>query len=114
MSPAGGRLARLRASLADSGLDALLVSALPNVRYLTGFSGSSALVLVTADACLLLTDFRYATQVKHEVAAEARVVVESASLWVRLWAEMKLLDGVQVVAFESAHMTHQDASKLVD
>ena len=46
------RLARLRTSLAASQLDALLVSALPNVRYLTGFSGSNGLVLVTADAKL--------------------------------------------------------------
>ena len=73
MSARAERLTRLRQSLAASGLDALLVSALPNIRYLTGFSGSNALVVVTPSACLLLTDFRYATQVKHEVAEAARI-----------------------------------------
>ena len=76
MSAASGRLTRLRASLAVSDLDAILVSSLPNIRYLTGFSGSNALVVVTTSDCLLLTDFRYATQVKNEVAPEVRTVIE--------------------------------------
>ena len=43
------RVARLRARLADVPCDALLVTNLTNVRYLTGFSGSAALLLVPAD-----------------------------------------------------------------
>ena len=107
------RLTRLRASLAHSQLDALLVTALPNIRYLTGFSGSNALVLVTAEEALLLTDFRYASQVKLEVAPEVRVVIEQMSLWTRLWKELRQLPRVQVVAFETAHVTHQDAARFV-
>ena len=114
MTAAEGRLTRLRASLAASGLDAMLVSALPNVRYLTGFSGSNALAVVTASDCLLLTDFRYATQVKHEIVAEVRTVIESASLWTRLWTELKAMADTKVVAFESAHVTHQDAARFLD
>ena len=112
--PVADRLTRLRASLAASGLDAMLVSSLPNVRYLTGFSGSNALAVVTAAECVLLTDFRYATQVKHEVSADVRTVIEPVSLWTRLWAELKSLGAVQVLAFESAHLTHQDAARFLD
>jgi Xaa-Pro aminopeptidase len=108
------RLARLRQSLAASGLDALLVSALPNIRYLTGFSGSNGLVVVTPNACLLLTDFRYATQVKHEVVEGVRTIIESASLWTRLWTELQALPGTKVLAFETAHVTHQDAARFLD
>lgn len=108
------RLARLRQSLAASGLDALLVSALPNIRYLTGFSGSSGLVLVTPSDCVLLTDFRYATQVKTEVAEEVRVLIETSSLWTRLWKALGELPGTKVLAFESAHVTHQDAARFLD
>ncbi len=107
------RLARLRASLAPSQLDALLVTALPNIRYLTGFTGSNGLVLVTADEALLLTDFRYAAQVKLEVAPEFRCVIEQSSLWVRLWSELRQLPRVEVLAFETAHVTHQDAARFV-
>ena len=112
--PAPDRLARLRASLAESELDALLVTALPNVCWLTGFSGSNGMVVVTADACVLVTDFRYATQVKHEVAAAVRVVIESSSLWTGLWACLKGMPGVHVLAFESAHLSHQDCARFLE
>lgn len=111
-APYGERLARLRVSLVQSELDALLVSAMPNIRYLTGFTGSNGLVVVTANEALLLTDFRYSVQVKHEVAREVKVVIEQSSLWTRLWSELKALPRVEVLAFESAHVTHQDAARF--
>jgi Xaa-Pro aminopeptidase len=64
-----GRAPRLRARFADAGIDALLITRLPNVRYLTGFSGSAALLLVTADALLVVTDGRYQTQVVEQLRA---------------------------------------------
>lgn len=112
-APYGERLTRLRASLAQSELDALLVAAMPNVRYLTGFTGSNGFVLVTASEALLLTDFRYAAQVKLEVAPEVRVVIEQSSLWTRLWTELKARPAIEVLAFETAHTTHQDAARFV-
>ncbi len=114
MSGADARLTRLRRSLAESGLDAMLVSALPNIRYLTGFSGSNALVVVTPTDCLLLTDFRYATQVKQEVVDGVRSVIEESSLWLRLWKELRALSGTQVIAFETAHLSHLDAARFLD
>jgi Xaa-Pro aminopeptidase len=55
------RLARLRASAHATGLDALVVTHLPNVRYLTGFSGTAGAALVLPETCLLVVDFRYVT-----------------------------------------------------
>lgn len=55
------RLGRVRSRLSDAGLDALLVSHLPNVRYLTGFAGSSGSGILTADRAILVVDFRYAS-----------------------------------------------------
>jgi Xaa-Pro aminopeptidase len=75
------RAARLRARLADVPCDALLVTNLTNVRYLTGFTGSAALLLVPADDAaepLFVTDGRYRDQAASELAAarvEARTVV---------------------------------------
>lgn len=63
------RTDRLRARFDDDGLDALLVSRLPNVRYLTGFTGSAGMVLVARDWSLLVTDGRYATQAEEQLAA---------------------------------------------
>ena len=54
-----GRLDRLRPQLAELELDALLVTRLPNVRYLTGFTGSAGMLLVLADGAVLVSDGRY-------------------------------------------------------
>jgi len=64
-----GRAPRLRAPFADAGIDALLVTRLPNVRYLTGFSGSAATLLVTPDTMVVVTDGRYRTQMGEQLAA---------------------------------------------
>jgi Xaa-Pro aminopeptidase len=53
------RLTRGRETCRRAGLDALLVTSLPNIRYLTGFEGTAARLLLTADALFLITDGRY-------------------------------------------------------
>ena len=51
--------------------DALLVTHLPNIRYLTGYTGSAALLLIGETAATLITDFRYAVQAPAEQAIRA-------------------------------------------
>ena len=48
-------------------IDALYVSAIKNIRYLSGFTGSSGFVIVTKDRALFFTDFRYKEQSEEEV-----------------------------------------------
>ena len=64
-----GRAGRLRARFADAGIDALIVTHLPNVRYLTSFTGSAGLVLVTSDALVFTSDGRYRTQAGEQLGA---------------------------------------------
>ena len=108
------RLSALRDALGRADLDALLLTSLPNVRYLTGFSGSNALLVVTAKDCLLLTDFRYATQVEEEVIPFAAVRIESTNLWTGLWAHLATLAGVERIGFESMHLMHRDFARLLE
>jgi Xaa-Pro aminopeptidase len=63
------RLGRLQAQLDDAGIDALLVTKLANVRYLTGFTGSAATLLVTRDGAVFVTDGRYTQRSKEELGA---------------------------------------------
>ncbi|MGZ8605099.1 MAG: M24 family metallopeptidase [Actinomycetota bacterium] len=70
----GLRRKRLAGRLVDLEVDALFVTRLPNVRYLTGFTGSNAQALVTADATVLLTDGRYEEQSRREVPDAERVI----------------------------------------
>jgi Xaa-Pro aminopeptidase len=73
-----GRIGRLRASFTGAGIDALLVTRLTNVRYLTGFTGSAGLLLVLADGAVFVTDGRYAEQSVEQLGAagvDARVEI---------------------------------------
>src|SRR5436305_3191033 len=73
-----GRLPRLRAALPHAGCDALLVTNLTNVRYLTGFTGSAGILLVLPDELVLVTDGRYDTQSHQQLRAagvEARIEI---------------------------------------
>jgi Xaa-Pro aminopeptidase len=61
------RADRVARRLAERGLDALLVTDLVNVRYLTGFTGSNGLAVVGPDVRRFITDFRYVEQSRAEV-----------------------------------------------
>jgi Xaa-Pro aminopeptidase len=67
------RRAALAARLPELRLDALLVTALPNVRYLAGFTGSNAMLLAFPDRALLFTDPRYAIQARNEADCPVKV-----------------------------------------
>jgi Xaa-Pro aminopeptidase/Xaa-Pro dipeptidase len=62
-----GRLDRLRSAFDDHEIDALVVTTLANVRYLTGFAGSAGVLTVTRENALLTTDGRYRTQSAEQV-----------------------------------------------
>jgi Xaa-Pro aminopeptidase len=69
------RRVRLAERLAELELEALIVTRLPNVGYLTGFTGSNAQVVVAGDgSAVFLTDGRYGAQSGHEVPDLPRTV----------------------------------------
>ena len=63
------RIPRLRESLEAAGCEALLVTRLVNIRYLTGFSGSAAMLLVLPDSVVFTTNCRYRDQSAEQLAA---------------------------------------------
>jgi Xaa-Pro aminopeptidase len=67
--PYQGRLSRLRSSLGRRGPSAVLITHLPNVRWLCGFSGSAGSLLVSSRDAVFFSDFRYRTQARREVRA---------------------------------------------
>jgi Xaa-Pro aminopeptidase len=64
--PAQDRLARLAQIMSENGLDSLLVTRREDVRYLSGFTGSSGSLLVAFGRSCLITDFRYNAQARSE------------------------------------------------
>src|SRR5437016_3643586 len=108
------RLAALAEGLTAAHVDGLLVTSLANIRYLTGFSGSSGLLFVTPRDVLLVTDFRYQTQVRDEVGELARIAIEPQSLWTGLWHQLAQVPNVTIAGFESAHLIHRDFQRLLE
>jgi Xaa-Pro aminopeptidase len=99
----------VRHALHVLGLDALVVTAPPNITYLTNFTGSSAIVVVDAERIAFLTDFRYRTTIEqmrgtaHECPELELVVVEGAY---DAALEQTLAAGAsRRVGFEAANLT---------
>ena len=73
------RLNLLYQKAREAGVDAFLVTNLPNIRYLCGYSGSNGVLLVTRGGSYFYTDFRYQQQVRDEVRG-ARAVIRERDL----------------------------------
>ena len=87
---------------AELKIDALLVSALPNIRYLSGFTGSHGLLLVTPESQTLFTDPRYKTQASQESTCKIRI--SKGPLVMDLLATLAKA-GVKRIGYEPARMT---------
>ncbi|MDQ3209119.1 MAG: Xaa-Pro peptidase family protein, partial [Gemmatimonadota bacterium] len=105
------RQAALRQAIGGEGLDALLVTHLPNIRYLTGFSGSAAVLLVREDTTVLISDFRYAEQAPAEVGGAAIVEIDQRSVWERL-GRVLAAQPTGRIGIESHSLTVRDAERL--
>ena len=108
-----GRLGRLRSRLVEQELDALLVTNLTNVRYLTGFTGSAGVVVVTPERVLLTTDGRYRTQSAEQLAAvgvDQQVELVVAGGDEQHAAITSLLEGAGRIGLEAGDVTWAQAT----
>jgi Xaa-Pro aminopeptidase len=104
------RAERLSARLSDADVDAILVTDLVNVRYLTGYTGANGVALIGWNLRAFITDFRYVEQAAEEVDAG----------FDRRQAQQDLLEDVPSVlpeeplrlAFEEAHVTVRQHKRM--
>ena len=106
------RLARLRADLPAHGLDGAVICHGPNVRYLSGFSGSNGLLLVLSEEACLITDFRYEDQAEEEVNATVEVLLATDGVIAALADRLADRTHVRSLAFEAEHVTVRDRREL--
>ncbi len=79
------RIGQLRRRITRTGLHGLLITHLPDVRYLCGFTGSSAALAVTRRAARLFTDGRYTAQAAEEVQGAKVEIVAASVQWRLQW-----------------------------
>lgn len=74
------RLRQLRSKMHEDGVDALLVTHLPDVVYLCGFTGSNAVIAITGNRAVMYTDGRYTAQAKEQVRGVRAVIAKKSAL----------------------------------
>jgi Xaa-Pro aminopeptidase len=104
------RLAKLRQTLADNNLDAIVISQPENRRYLSDFTGTRGVLFISHEWAILAVPFVYLEQARKQapVVEVVRFQREFAEVWPGLVAEVN----VRRVAFESAHLTVAEHVKL--
>jgi Xaa-Pro aminopeptidase len=95
--------------MTERSLDALVVTSLPNITYLTNFRGSSAIAVLTHERLLFITDFRYTTVLADTQATawacpELEVVTAGGSYDATLAGVLTEVSG-RHAGFEAAHLT---------
>ena len=103
------RADRVAARLAEREADALLVTDLVNIRYLTGFTGSAAMAIVGPETRRFITDFRYVERAQAEVQGfdQERAPQEPAEALKTGWP-----DGPVRLGFEDQHMSVRQHKRL--
>jgi Xaa-Pro aminopeptidase len=99
----------IRQALRDASLDALVVVSLPNIAYLTNFAGSSAILVLTGDKAVFITDSRYVAAVTEtnqtaHACPDFDLLVVGGSYDATLAAWLSKA-GLERVGFEAAHLT---------
>lgn len=112
-----GRLRRLQHAISEQPFDALLVTHLPNVRYLCGFTGSAAALVVSGSKTVFFTDGRYTAQA-HEEVQGCRVVVNrkpavaSAASWLSGNRRKIVTRGPCRAGVEGEHLSMAEAKRV--
>jgi Xaa-Pro aminopeptidase len=105
---------QLRTALNHSRLDALLITHLPNIRYLCGFTGSAGVLLLSQTTSVFFTDGRYREHAQAEVLDSRVVMARKPALaiageWLtRNQSKLK----VRRIGFDSEHMSVADRKRL--
>jgi Xaa-Pro aminopeptidase len=109
------RAAKAAPELERAGCDALIVTKLENIRYLTGFTGSAALLVVTSTGLLLTTDNRYRDQSAEQLASagvEAEIAIGNGA--VQLDAIKLLCGPSSAVGLEANNVTWSSVKRFTN
>lgn len=98
------KLAKLRESLLEKGLDAILITNEYNRRYMTGFTGTAGVAIVSKDDAVFITDFRYTEQAAEQVK-DFRIVQHTGTIITEVAAQAEAMN-VKTLGFEKEAMTY--------
>ncbi|MBO0995268.1 M24 family metallopeptidase [Bacillus sp. SD088] len=98
------KLDKIRSSFQSLGIDGMFVTSPYNVRYMTNFTGTAGLALISQDRAIFITDFRYAEQAQNQ-AQEYEISIHSGPIMDEVAAKVKEL-GITKLGFEQDYMSY--------
>ena len=98
------RVSKVQAKLIDQDIGGLLVTSPFNLRYLSNFTGTTGLSLITQDKAYFITDFRYTEQAQDQ--ASHMTVIEHSGDIIGQVGDLLSQDGIHNLAFENDHVTY--------
>ncbi|HSI66907.1 MAG TPA: Xaa-Pro peptidase family protein [Planococcus sp. (in: firmicutes)] len=106
------KLQKLRDEMKEQQIEAILITSKYNLRYITGFTGSSGLAIVSNDEALFITDFRYTEQAAKQVT-DFEIIKAKTNLLEEAAERVKEL-GIQNLAFEQDFVTFSQHAQYKD
>ncbi|MEK4229911.1 M24 family metallopeptidase [Solibacillus sp. FSL H8-0538] len=98
------KLAKLRQALLDNNVDALLITNEYNRRYMTGFTGTAGVAIVSQQDAVFITDFRYTEQAAAQIQ-DFRIVTHTGLISAEVGKQVALM-GVKTLGFEKDAMSY--------
>ncbi|MCX7880239.1 MAG: Xaa-Pro peptidase family protein [Ignavibacteria bacterium] len=106
------RLVQVRFRIQEMKADGLFVNYLPNIRYLTNFSGSSASLFIFHDKIWFFTDDRYEEQVQTELYNLPNLEIHiTRDIW-NYCIQKKLFSGISTIGFEADRVSYQEVINI--
>jgi len=98
------KLDKLRKALVEQNVDGLLITNDYNRRYMTGFTGTAGVAIVSQDDAVFITDFRYTEQAKNQVQ-DFRIVQHEGNVYKEVATQIEKM-GIKLLGFEKDTMTY--------
>ena len=99
-----GKLEKLRQLFQQHEIDGILITSTYNRRYVTNFTGTAGVALITADKALFITDFRYTEQAEKQ--AKGFEIVQHTGPIIQEVADQAKQLGIKKLGFEQDHMAY--------
>ncbi|MDT8862514.1 Xaa-Pro peptidase family protein [Alkalihalobacillus sp. MEB130] len=99
------RIEALRSKLKEQQIDGLLVTSSYNRQYMTQFTGTAGVAIISAEKALFITDFRYMEQAQEQ-AKEFEIIQHTGPIFVEVAKQVEKL-GLKKLGFEQSHLTYE-------
>ncbi|MEP7146467.1 MAG: Xaa-Pro peptidase family protein [bacterium] len=105
------RLEEIKSEFNNLKIDSFLIKHLPNIRYISGFSGSAASILLLKEKNYFVSDFRYKSQSSNEVYSDFEIIIyiQNSMLFLK---DINEKDSIKRIGFESNFMNYAEVENL--